>query len=111
VPHLLYERKKFFRPSNPIFQFTDVTYFLARDEKGEVVLRNPEEARKEIFDAASRAVARAKTIRPLRISGRCELRILCKDSAFRDGDAGLMVGSFDDGGVDIRFDNFVVYKP
>jgi GNAT superfamily N-acetyltransferase len=39
VPHLLYERKKFFSASNPIFQFTEVTYFLARDEKGEVVGR------------------------------------------------------------------------
>ncbi len=39
VPHLLYERKKFFRPSNPIFQFTDVTYFLARGENGQVVGR------------------------------------------------------------------------
>jgi hypothetical protein len=39
VPHLLYERKKFFSSSNPIFQFTEVTYFLARDEKGEVVGR------------------------------------------------------------------------
>lgn len=39
VPHLLYERKKFFSPSNPIFQFTEVVYLLARDEKGEVVGR------------------------------------------------------------------------
>lgn len=39
VPHLIYERKKFFSPSNPIFQFTEVVYFLARDEKGEVVGR------------------------------------------------------------------------
>lgn len=39
VPPLLYERKKFFKPSNPIFQFTEVVYFLARDEKGEVVGR------------------------------------------------------------------------
>ena len=39
VPHLLYERKKFFSPSNPIFHFTKVVYFLARDQKGEVVGR------------------------------------------------------------------------
>jgi len=39
VPHLLYERKQFFKPSNPIFQFTDVVYFLARNEKGEVLGR------------------------------------------------------------------------
>jgi GNAT superfamily N-acetyltransferase len=39
VPPLLYERKKFFSPSNPIFQFTEVVYFVARDEKGEVVGR------------------------------------------------------------------------
>jgi GNAT superfamily N-acetyltransferase len=39
VPPLIYERKKFFSPSNPIFQFTEVVYFLARDEKGEVVGR------------------------------------------------------------------------
>ena len=36
VPPLLYERKKFFKPSNPIFQFTEVTYFLARGENGEI---------------------------------------------------------------------------
>ena len=36
VSPLLYERKKFFKPSNPIFQFTEVTYLLARGEKGEV---------------------------------------------------------------------------
>jgi GNAT superfamily N-acetyltransferase len=39
VPHLLYERRKFFSSSNPIFQFTEVAYFLARDEKGQVVGR------------------------------------------------------------------------
>jgi GNAT superfamily N-acetyltransferase len=39
VPHLIYERKKFFSPSNPIFEFTEIVYFLARDEKGEVVGR------------------------------------------------------------------------
>lgn len=31
VPHLLYERKRFFSPKNPIFKFTDVVYLLARD--------------------------------------------------------------------------------
>jgi GNAT superfamily N-acetyltransferase len=39
VPPLHYERKKFFKPSNPIFQFTEVTYFVARDEKGEALGR------------------------------------------------------------------------
>ncbi|MBS1238067.1 MAG: hypothetical protein H6R37_1311 [Deltaproteobacteria bacterium] len=39
VPHLLYERKKFFSRSNPIFQFTEVVYFLARDEEGKVLGR------------------------------------------------------------------------
>ena len=39
VPHLLYERRQFFKPSNPIFQFTEVVYFLARDEKGAVLGR------------------------------------------------------------------------
>jgi hypothetical protein len=39
VPPLLFERKKFFSPSNPIFQFTEVIYFLARDQKGDVVGR------------------------------------------------------------------------
>lgn len=39
VPHLLYERKKFFSPSNPIFQFTEVVYSLARNDKGEVLGR------------------------------------------------------------------------
>ena len=39
VPHLLWERKKFFNPSNPLFDYTDVTYYLARDRNGQVVGR------------------------------------------------------------------------
>jgi hypothetical protein len=39
VPHLLYERKRFFSPSNPLFGYTDVTYFLARNDQGRVVGR------------------------------------------------------------------------
>jgi hypothetical protein len=33
------------------------------------------------------------------------------DADFSSGDAGFMIGSYDEGGVDISFDNFVVYKP
>lgn len=33
------------------------------------------------------------------------------DSAFTSGDVGLLAGSFDTPGVDMRFDNFVVTKP
>jgi hypothetical protein len=39
VPHLLYERKKFFSPSNPIFDYTDATLYLARNGGGQVVGR------------------------------------------------------------------------
>jgi len=39
VPHLIRERKEFFSAENPIFEFTDVAYFLAKDEQGEVVGR------------------------------------------------------------------------
>lgn len=39
VPHLLRERKKFFSRSNPIFEFTDVAYFLARDARGKTTGR------------------------------------------------------------------------
>ena len=39
VPHLLWERKQFFSPKNPIFEFTEVAYFLARDERGELAGR------------------------------------------------------------------------
>ena len=40
VPHLTWERKGFFNPKkNPLFEFTDVAYFLARDEPGNVVGR------------------------------------------------------------------------
>jgi hypothetical protein len=34
-----------------------------------------------------------------------------KDSDFTSGDVGLMAGTFDQVGVDIRFDNFVVSRP
>jgi hypothetical protein len=33
------------------------------------------------------------------------------DSDFQRGDVGLLAGSFEQGGVDVLFDNFVVYKP
>ena len=33
------------------------------------------------------------------------------DSTFTTGDAGLLAGAFDEGGVDISFDNFMVIKP
>jgi hypothetical protein len=36
---------------------------------------------------------------------------ITEDADFFSGDAGLMSGSYNDGGVDISFDNFVVYKP
>ena len=39
VPHLLSERKRFFRPSNPLFAFTEVRYLLARDDAGRVLGR------------------------------------------------------------------------
>ncbi len=36
---------------------------------------------------------------------------LTEDPDFQGGDAGLFVGTFDEGGVDVRFDDFVVTKP
>ncbi len=33
------------------------------------------------------------------------------DNSFTSGDVGLQVGTFDEGGVDLLFDNFVVSKP
>jgi hypothetical protein len=33
------------------------------------------------------------------------------DSTYSTGDAGLLAGAFDEGGVDISFDNFMVIKP
>ena len=39
VPHLLSERRQFFSKRNPIFEFTDVHYLLAYNERGEVAGR------------------------------------------------------------------------
>lgn len=39
VPHLMLERQRFFSPRNPLFEFTDVTYFLARGGTGRTVGR------------------------------------------------------------------------
>lgn len=36
---------------------------------------------------------------------------LTNDTDFSYGDAGLITGAFDEGGVEMSFDNFVVYKP
>jgi hypothetical protein len=33
------------------------------------------------------------------------------DTEFRSGDAGLLAGTFDQAGLQVAFDNFVVYKP
>jgi GNAT superfamily N-acetyltransferase len=32
VPHLISERRRFFSPKNPLFRFTEATYFLARQD-------------------------------------------------------------------------------
>lgn len=36
---------------------------------------------------------------------------LGEDDAFAEGDTGLLAGTFDEPGVDVSFDNFVVIKP
>jgi len=36
---------------------------------------------------------------------------IVEDADLTSGDVGLLAGAFDDAGVDVRFDNFVVYKP
>ena len=36
---------------------------------------------------------------------------ITNDADFSGGDAGLITGAFDETGVDVSFDNFVVYKP
>jgi hypothetical protein len=36
---------------------------------------------------------------------------ITKDADFSRGDTGLMSGTFDDGGVNLSFDNFIVIKP
>ena len=40
-----------------------------------------------------------------------ELLISVNDSALSRGDVGLIAGTFDQGGADILFDNFVIYLP
>lgn len=52
--------------------------------EGKLVLRDANEVRKEIATAAFRAMSRAGSMRPLRISGHCELRVVCEGTAFRD---------------------------
>jgi len=36
---------------------------------------------------------------------------ITSDADFSGGDAGLITGAFDQGGVEVSFDNFTVYKP
>jgi hypothetical protein len=36
---------------------------------------------------------------------------ITSDADFSGGDAGLITGAFDEGGVEVSFDNFMVYKP
>jgi len=55
------------------------------DDRGEVALRSPDDARRAIREAAARAVARANELEPFHVPGPCELRIRCEDTTFRDG--------------------------
>jgi hypothetical protein len=34
-----------------------------------------------------------------------------EDDTYASGDVGLIAGTFDEPGTDIRFDDFVVYRP
>jgi len=36
---------------------------------------------------------------------------ITEDADFSGGDAGLITGAFDEGGVEVKFEHFVVYKP
>jgi serine/threonine-protein kinase len=55
---------------------------------------------------------RAECVGPtLRLYVNDELLNEVEDSSHPDGDVGLMAGTFDEPGVDIRFDNFVVQAP
>jgi hypothetical protein len=47
----------------------------------------------------------------LRGSVNGELLAVADDQALRPGDAGMIAGAFEQGGVDISFDDFVVTKP
>jgi hypothetical protein len=47
----------------------------------------------------------------LRLSVNGEKLIEVKDPDFLSGDVGLVAGTFDEPGVDISFDNFIVTKP
>ena len=40
-----------------------------------------------------------------------EVIAITEDAGFSTGDAGIICGAFNEGGVDISFDNFMVYKP
>jgi hypothetical protein len=70
--------------------------------------------------AASDAIRQGKATNQLRVE--CvgdELRLFANgelvhsvtDSSFGAGDVGLIAGTYDTSGTDIRFDNFVVYQP
>jgi hypothetical protein len=37
--------------------------------------------------------------------------ITTNDTSLNSGNIGLVAGTFDEGGVDIYFDNFTVYQP
>jgi hypothetical protein len=47
----------------------------------------------------------------LRIYANDQLLLETEDTSFTSGDVGLIAGSFDNPGVDIHFDNFVVSQP
>jgi hypothetical protein len=40
-----------------------------------------------------------------------QMLAITEDAAFPSGDSGLIAGTFDEGGVEISFDNFVIFKP
>ena len=106
-----------YQPSANFYFFlvsSDGFYAIGKMEEGETIYIEPDQM------YPSEVVFQGEVINHLRaecIGSRLalivngELVVETEDSTFQEGDVGLIAGTFDEPGTDIRFDNFVIKEP
>lgn len=94
---------------------SDGYYAIGKTEAGEQVLLEPADQMQPseaIFTGDTKNHLRAECVGSrltLIINGEFVADV--EDNTFLEGDVGLIAGTFDEAGVDIRFDNFMVKEP
>jgi len=93
---------------------SDGFYAIGKMEEGETIYIEPDQMYPSdvVFQGEVINHLRAECIGSrLALIVNGELVVETEDSTFQEGDVGLIAGTFDEPGTDIRFDNFVIKEP